>query len=182
MQLFGLFICTQSALHVSGDVFAHHQEHLTIFRASDIVHVCCCRSVSWTRWNLVPSRPWHRLAAMEVNYIRSCKYSQVLLMMGENIAWNMSSWLGTNKDTKKLHHVGHQLWIILNYGNQTAPTEDWVPAAAAEGHNGPLHSWGVTEYGWSASPLPSLQLSQHRDEHLTFWSLVHSSLCQLGSS
>jgi hypothetical protein len=30
-QLFGLFICTQSALHVSGDVFAHHQEHLTVF-------------------------------------------------------------------------------------------------------------------------------------------------------
>jgi len=31
MQLFGLFICNQSALHVSGDVFAHHQEHLTVF-------------------------------------------------------------------------------------------------------------------------------------------------------
>ena len=28
MQLFGLFICTQSALHVSDDVFVHHQEHL----------------------------------------------------------------------------------------------------------------------------------------------------------
>ena len=50
MQLFGLFICTQSALHVSGDVFAHHQEHLTVFKASDIDHVCCCRPVSWKRW------------------------------------------------------------------------------------------------------------------------------------
>jgi hypothetical protein len=29
MQLFGLFICIQSALHVSDDVDAHHQEHLT---------------------------------------------------------------------------------------------------------------------------------------------------------
>jgi len=28
---FGLFICTQSALHVSGDVFVHHQEHLILF-------------------------------------------------------------------------------------------------------------------------------------------------------
>jgi hypothetical protein len=50
-QLFGLFICTQSALHVSGEVFAHHQEHLTVFTTSDIVHLCCCRPVSWTRWN-----------------------------------------------------------------------------------------------------------------------------------
>jgi len=51
MQLFGLFICTQSALHVSVDVSAHHLEHLTVFTAFDIVHLCCCRPVSWTRWN-----------------------------------------------------------------------------------------------------------------------------------
>ena len=62
MQIFSLFICTQSGLHVSGDVFAHHQEHLAVFTASDTVH-----------------------------YIRSCKYIQVLLMMGENIARNMQS-------------------------------------------------------------------------------------------
>jgi len=37
MKIFGLFICTQSALQISGDVFAHHQEHLTVFTASDIV-------------------------------------------------------------------------------------------------------------------------------------------------
>jgi len=49
MQLFGLFICTQSALNVSGDVFAHQQEHLTVFTASNIVHLCCCRPVSRTR-------------------------------------------------------------------------------------------------------------------------------------
>ena len=54
---FILFICTQSDLHVSGEIFAHHQEQLTVFTASDIVHLCCCRSVSWTRWNCVPSRP-----------------------------------------------------------------------------------------------------------------------------
>ena len=29
-----LFIYSQSALHVSGDVFAHHQEHMTVFTAS----------------------------------------------------------------------------------------------------------------------------------------------------
>ena len=51
MQIFGLFNCTQSALHVSGDVFAHHQDHLTVFTTCDTVHVCCCRPLSWMRWN-----------------------------------------------------------------------------------------------------------------------------------
>ena len=45
MQLFGLIIYTQSALHVSGDYFAHHQERLTVFAASDIVHRYCCWQV-----------------------------------------------------------------------------------------------------------------------------------------
>ena len=47
---FGLFIYSQSALHVSGDIFVHHQGHLTVFTASDIVHRYRCRLVSWMRW------------------------------------------------------------------------------------------------------------------------------------
>jgi len=50
-QIFGVFICTQSELRVLGDVFTHHQEHLTVFPTSDLVHLCYCRPVSWTRWN-----------------------------------------------------------------------------------------------------------------------------------
>jgi hypothetical protein len=53
-----ILIYSKSPLHVSGDVFAHHQEHLTVFTASGSVHP-------------------------------SCKYSQALLMTGENIARNM---------------------------------------------------------------------------------------------
>ena len=49
MQLFGLFIYSQSALHVLGDVFSHHREHLTVFIASDIVHQYCCQLLSWMR-------------------------------------------------------------------------------------------------------------------------------------
>jgi hypothetical protein len=45
-----LFIYSHSALYVSGDVFAHHQEHLTVFTASVIAHLYCCRLVSWMRW------------------------------------------------------------------------------------------------------------------------------------
>ena len=36
-----LFIFTD-ALHVSGGSFAHHQEHITVNTASDIVSKYCC--------------------------------------------------------------------------------------------------------------------------------------------
>ena len=58
-KYFGLFIYSQSALQVLGNVFTHHQEHLTVFTASDRVHRYCCRLVSRMRWNTVPSHPWH---------------------------------------------------------------------------------------------------------------------------
>jgi len=62
-----LIYYSKSAVHVSGNVFAHHQENLTVFSVS--------------------SR--HQPAATWVNTNRYCKYSQVLLMIGENIARNI---------------------------------------------------------------------------------------------
>jgi hypothetical protein len=59
MQLHRSIYYSWPALHVLGDVFAHHQEHLTVFIASGSIHPSCC------------------------------KYSQVLLMMGKNITQNM---------------------------------------------------------------------------------------------
>jgi len=47
MQLYRLIYYAKSALHVSGDVFAHHQEHLTIFTVSGSIHPSCCQLVSW---------------------------------------------------------------------------------------------------------------------------------------
>jgi hypothetical protein len=38
MQLNRLIYYSQSALHVLDDVFAHHQEHLTVFTASGNIH------------------------------------------------------------------------------------------------------------------------------------------------
>jgi hypothetical protein len=37
--LYRLIYYSKSALHVSGDVFAHHQEHLTVFTVSDSMNV-----------------------------------------------------------------------------------------------------------------------------------------------
>ena len=89
MQLYRLIYFSLSALHVLGVVFAHHQEHLTVFTVSGSIHSGCCRLVSWMScdWTVV-----HQPAETWVNTARYCKYSQVLLMMGENIARHMSSW------------------------------------------------------------------------------------------
>jgi len=67
---------SKSALHVSGDVFAHHQEHLTVFTVAS--NQCSPKLLPAGQ----PTATWG-------NITRYCKYSQVLLMMGENIARNM---------------------------------------------------------------------------------------------
>ena len=43
MQLSRLIYYSLSALHVSGNIFAHHLEHLTVFTVSGSVHPSCCR-------------------------------------------------------------------------------------------------------------------------------------------
>jgi hypothetical protein len=65
MQLCRLIYYFLSAPRVSGDIFAHHQECLTVFTASGSIHQCRCL------------------------LLYTSKYSQVLLMMGENIDQNM---------------------------------------------------------------------------------------------
>ena len=53
MQIYRLIYYFKSALHVSGDVFAYHQEHLTVFTVSGSIHTGCCRLVSWMSWNSI---------------------------------------------------------------------------------------------------------------------------------
>jgi hypothetical protein len=84
MQLYRLiyFYFSLSTLHVFGNVFAHHQEHMTVFTESGRIHPNCCRLRSWLIWNC--SR-----AGSNLNTTRYCKYSQVLLIMGEKNDGNM---------------------------------------------------------------------------------------------
>ena len=63
MQLYKLIYYSYSALHVLDDVFAHHQEHLIVFRVSRIIHPSCCRLVSWMSWNAVSTHPRRQPAA-----------------------------------------------------------------------------------------------------------------------
>jgi hypothetical protein len=46
MQLYRLIYYLLFIIHVSGNVFAYHQEHLTVFTVSGSVHPSCCRLVS----------------------------------------------------------------------------------------------------------------------------------------
>ena len=86
--LYRLIYYSKSALRVSCDVFAHHQEHLALFTVSGSVHPSCCWLLSWMSWNAVLTHPRYQLAATWANTTRQYKYSQVLLMMGENVARN----------------------------------------------------------------------------------------------
>ena len=53
--------------------------------STDIAAGCCHGWVGTAG----PPHPWHQPAAISVDNIRSCKYSQVFLMMSEGIARNM---------------------------------------------------------------------------------------------
>jgi hypothetical protein len=72
LQLCRIIYYSLAALHVSSDIFAHHQEHLNCISAYGITHVCRCQ-----------------LAATYMCNNISCNTVQMLLMMSEIIARNM---------------------------------------------------------------------------------------------
>jgi len=57
MQLCKIIYYSLAALHVSSDIFAHHQEHLNCTTASGITNVCLCRLVPWECWNNSSNTP-----------------------------------------------------------------------------------------------------------------------------
>ena len=81
MQLCRLIYYSVSALHVSGDVFAHHQEHLTVFIASGNIHQCRCRLVhKLTYRNLAKNFRWPFLIATRIKTILTehlCDFPQL---------------------------------------------------------------------------------------------------------
>jgi hypothetical protein len=69
----------ETALHISGGTIIHHQEHKQLY-LQQLVFVAPL---------LLSAAIASHSAATWVNTTRYCKDSQVLLMMGENIARNM---------------------------------------------------------------------------------------------
>jgi len=74
MQQCRIIYCSLAALHVSRDIFAHHQEHLNgIYSFWYYTRVVA----GWFhgRVGTVPTLPWNQLAMTHVDNTRSCKYS-----------------------------------------------------------------------------------------------------------
>jgi len=59
VQLCRTVYCSLTVLHVSSDIFAHHQDHLNCNYS-----FCCCRLL-----------PWQQPTTKHVNKTRSCNYS-----------------------------------------------------------------------------------------------------------
>jgi hypothetical protein len=55
MQMSRIIYYSLAALHVSSDIFAHHQEHLNYITTSGITHVCRYQMVSCECWHKVPT-------------------------------------------------------------------------------------------------------------------------------
>jgi len=82
-------IYSKSALHISGDVFAHHQEHLTVFTVSGSVHPSCCRLLSWMSWN------WKFRARFSPIIRRTWLYLQYLVVFTQVAAGWCLEWVET---------------------------------------------------------------------------------------
>ena len=70
-----LIYYSSSALHVSGDVFAHHREHLTVFRVSGSVHTKLLPAGLSLRHR--PAASWGKLIYIVhlVGYFHRCYYN-----------------------------------------------------------------------------------------------------------
>jgi hypothetical protein len=56
MQLCRIIYYSFAALHLSSDIFAHHQEHLNCITASGITHVCRCQLATYRSTHLEQPR------------------------------------------------------------------------------------------------------------------------------
>jgi hypothetical protein len=71
--LYRLIYYSKSAVRVSGDVFAPHQEHLTVFTVSGSVHLSCCRLPPGNHWTSLTQRAISKTSKHTARYRRDNK-------------------------------------------------------------------------------------------------------------
>jgi hypothetical protein len=119
MQKFiDLFISTD-ALNVSGGSSDHHQEHITVHTASDIVNRYCCLLLSWMRWNTVPSHPGYRPATSWVHYTTSCNTQSSAPEDGQNSCPKHDELIGIINKPLLLHLVGCLYYQLSSHFRNT---------------------------------------------------------------
>ena len=120
------FIYIKSALHVSSDVFAHHQEHITVTTASGVVHWCCCWLVLRTLNQ--PAAASGRNSSSVLMLLASCQQICVTYIIAVYTVKNSWWWTeelsetcrfySKNKFEKLVHLVG---FIIRIFHNARSP-------------------------------------------------------------
>ena len=75
MQLCRIIYCSLTALHVSSDNFAQHQEHHNCIYSFWYYSRMWLSAGAMDKLELIPTYPWLQPAATYVNNTRSCKYS-----------------------------------------------------------------------------------------------------------
>jgi len=144
--------------HVSGDVFAHHQEHSTVFTASGIIHPSCCPLVSWMSCNSCFGRCF-RPSSGALNCIYSIwYYSPKLLPAGVMDEFQLML-------REMFSPIIRSTWLYLQH------LVLFTQVAA-----GWCHGWVETHV--------SGHVLAHHQEHLTVFTasgIIHRSCCRLVS-
>jgi uncharacterized protein YtpQ (UPF0354 family) len=82
--LYRFIYYSKSALHVSGNVFTHHQEPSTVFTVSGSVHPSCYRLVSWMGFNSFETPHNYENKQQDALY-RLIYYSKSALQVSGNV-------------------------------------------------------------------------------------------------
>ena len=114
MQQCRVIYCSLAALHVSSDIFTHHQEHLNCIYSFWYYTLVSLPTGCRGDFQLAPatSRQRHGCIIPE-----AANTVQMLLIMSENIARNMQSSQGTINYPTPLHLVGHFRKLYLDARN-----------------------------------------------------------------
>ena len=125
--LYRLMYYSKSALHVSGDVFAHHQEHLTVFTVSGSVHPSYCRLVSWMCWKFIIPSQLYVFRAMFSPIIRSTwLYLQYLLVFTQVAAGWCLGWVETELSWLWGVYTPHNQHSSVSTHLRHQPAATWV--------------------------------------------------------
>ena len=109
--MFSFINLLKSAQHVSGNKFAHAQEHSSCLYIQLLVHCTDTAADRCHGWGGTPSQLWHRLTAVSVHCTKSCIYNQ------KECSWGWANLLPETcrADLKRLinEKVVASCWLVV---------------------------------------------------------------------
>jgi len=110
--LYWLIYYSKSALHVSGDVFAHDQEHLTVFTVSGSVHPSFCRLVSHSGHQ--PAATWVKHRPKHVQPVWNNKLTYIVHLVGYFYSWVTAIYQPKFTTKRYIRHVDQVSGYLIN--------------------------------------------------------------------